>query len=128
LLVLSWGALIQGIAPVLQCFLYVNHRFVVASFGKTLVNCSAAVLVMCLRHRVGILAAAIGFVVGSAVQLGVLGIAARAHGLKWTLPKRFEYRKVSEILRGFGYPVVGHAISESRLFVETFLASMLPAG
>jgi putative peptidoglycan lipid II flippase len=67
-------------------------------------------------------------VFGSLLQFLFLATTARTHGLKWRLRWRPTDPKIREIVKNFGHPMLGHVLSESKMFVENFLASLLGGG
>jgi len=127
-LVLIWLIVFQGLAPLLQSFLFSRHRYLVPSLSRLITTFPTIVIVTLYHAELGIYSAAIGMVCGSALQLLLLGITASAHGLNWKLRWQPTDARVRETLKRFGHPILGHAISESKVIVENFLASLLGGG
>src|SRR5271157_531042 len=82
-LVLLWLTFFQGLAPILQSFLFSRHRYLVPSLGRLMTTLPAIAMVSLYHARLGIYAAALGFILGAVVQLLLLGITARSHGLSF---------------------------------------------
>jgi putative peptidoglycan lipid II flippase len=127
-IVLVWLTFFQGLAPILQSFLFSRHRYLVPSLGRLTTTLPPIIVVTLYHARLGIYSVALGLVVGSLFQLLLLGITARANGLKWSLIWRPRDAKVREIVKMFGHPMLGHILSESKMFVENFLASLMGGG
>lgn len=127
-LVLAWLTFFQGLAPILQSFLFSRHRFVVASLGKFMTTFPAIIVVTLYHARLGIYSVAVGMVFGSLLQLLFLAVSATANGLSLHFRWRPMDSKVGDILKMFGHPMLGHVLSESKMFVENFLASLLGGG
>ena len=127
-IVLAWLTLFQGLAPVLQSFLFSRHRYLVPSLSKLMTTVPAILVVTLFHAKLGIFSVAIGFIVGSVAQLLLLAVTARSHGLRFGLRWRPRDARVQEIVKSFGHPLLGHGLSESKMFVENFLASMLGGG
>jgi putative peptidoglycan lipid II flippase len=127
-LILAWLTFFQGVAPILQSFLYSRHRFLVPSLGKFMTTFPAIVVVTLYHEKLGIYSVAAGMVFGSLLQLLFLATTARTHGLNWRLRWRPTEPKVREIVKNFGHPMLGHILSESKMFVENFMASLLGGG
>jgi putative peptidoglycan lipid II flippase len=125
---LIWLTLFQGLAPILQSFLYTRHRYLVPSLGRVMTTCPAILVVVLYHEQLGIYAAAIGLVLGSIVYLLLLTVTARSQGLDCRLLWRPRDETTLRILKMFGNPVCGHALAESKLFAENFLASFLGGG
>jgi putative peptidoglycan lipid II flippase len=126
--VLAWLTFFQGLAPILQSFLYTRHRYFVPSLSRLMTTFPAIVAVSLYHAKLGIYSVALGLVSGSLLQLLLLGATARSHGLKWRWLWRPTDTRVREILKMFGHPLLGHVLSESKMFVENFLASLLGGG
>ena len=127
-LVLLWLAFFQGLAPILQSFLFSRHRYLVPSLGRLITTLPAIIFVSLYHARLGIYAAAMGLILGGMVQLTLLSITARSHGLRFGLSWRPRDPRVYEILKNFRHPLLGHGMSESKVFIENFLASLLGGG
>ena len=127
-LVLLWLTFFQGLGPILQSFLFSRHRYLVPSLGRLITTLPAILFVSLYHARLGIYAAAIGLVLGGLTQLTLLSITARSHGLRFGLSWRPRDPRVYEILKNFRHPLLGHGMSESKVFVENFLASLLGGG
>ncbi len=127
-LLLAWLTLLQGLAPVLQSFLYSRHRYVIPSLSKLMTTLPAILVVSLYHAKLGIYSVAIGMLFGPTVQLLQLAIAARKNGLHWSFRWRPTDPKVREIVKNFGHPLLGHVLSESKMFIENFLASLLGGG
>lgn len=127
-LVLLWLTFFQGLAPILQSFLFSRHRYLVPSLGRLMTTLPAIAMVSLYHARLGIYAAALGFILGAVVQLLLLGITARSHGLSFGFRWRPKDPRVYEILKMFRHPLLGHGMSESKVFIENFLASLLGGG
>ncbi|MFZ0868408.1 MAG: lipid II flippase MurJ [Candidatus Sulfotelmatobacter sp.] len=127
-LVLLWLTFFQGLAPILQSFLFSRHRYMVPSLGRLITTLPAILFVSLYHARLGIYAAAMGLVLGGVTQLTLLSITARSHGLRFGLSWRPRDPRVYEILKNFRHPLLGHGMSESKVFVENFLASLLGGG
>jgi putative peptidoglycan lipid II flippase len=127
-IILVWLTLFQGLAPVLQSFLFSRHRYVVPSLSKLMTTVPAILVVTFYHAKFGIYSVAIGFLVGSLSQLLLLAITARSHGLRFGLRWRPRDARVQAIIKSFGHPLLGHGLSESKMFVENFLASLLGGG
>jgi len=78
---LIWLTLFQGLAPILQSFLYTKHRYLIPSLGRVMTTCPAILVVVLYHEQLGIYSAAIGLVLGSIVHLGLLTVTARSQGL-----------------------------------------------
>jgi putative peptidoglycan lipid II flippase len=127
-IILAWLTLFQGMAPVLNSFLFSRHRYLVPSLTKLMTTVPAILIVTFFHARLGIYSVAIGLVVGSVLQLLLLATTARAHGLSFGLRWRPRDARVLGIVKSFGHPLLGHGLSESKMFVENFLASSLGGG
>jgi putative peptidoglycan lipid II flippase len=127
-IVLIWLTFFQGVGPILQSFLFSRHRYVVPSLGKLMRTLPAILGLLFFGAKLGIYAVALGMVSGSILQLMLLGVAARANGLKWSLRWNPTDRRVREIVKMFGHPIQGHILSESKTLIENFLASLLRGG
>jgi putative peptidoglycan lipid II flippase len=127
-LVLLWLTFFQGLAPILQSFLFSRHRYLVPSLGRLITTFPAIIFVSLYHARLGIYAAAMGLILGGVTQLTLLSITARSHGLRFGLSWRPRDPRVYEILKNFRHPLLGHGMSESKVFVENFLASLLGGG
>jgi len=125
---LIWLALLQGLAPILQSFLYTKHRYLIPSLGKVMTTGPAIFVVLLYHQQLGIYSAAIGLVLGSIVYLIVLTVTARSHGLNCRFLWKPRDETALSILKMLGNPVCGHALAESKLFAENFLASFLGGG
>lgn len=125
---LAWLALFQGVAPVLQSFLYSRHRYIVPSLSKLMTSVPAIIVISLYHAKLGIYAAAIGMVTGSLLQMLLLSTTASRNGLIWKLRWSPGDAKVREILKMFVHPMIGHVLSEGKTIVENFLASMLGGG
>jgi putative peptidoglycan lipid II flippase len=126
--IVAWLTLFQGLAPILNSFLFSRHRYLVPSLTKLMTTVPAILVVTFYHARLGIYSVAIGFVVGSVLQLLLLATAARGHGLSFGLLWRPRDARVLGIVKSFGHPLLGHGLSESKMFVENFLASSLGGG
>jgi putative peptidoglycan lipid II flippase len=126
--VLAGLTVIQGISPVLQSFLFARHHYVVPSLGRVTTNCVTSIAVIAFHQTLGIYAAAVGFLFGAAAQLIILFVACSLKGLTYRVRWGFGDPRVGSTLRMFVYPLSGHAITESKVFIENFLASMLGGG
>jgi putative peptidoglycan lipid II flippase len=118
----------QGLASILQSVLYARHSYLVSCSGKLVMNIVTIIVVFAGHTRFGIQAVAGGMVLGSLVQLGLLGMVLAAHGFRyrWTLnPSEPGLRA---ILGSFGYPMVGHILGESGAIVQNILGSFLGSG
>ena len=127
-IVLVWLTFFQGLAPILQSFLFSRHRYLVPSLGRLTTTLPPIIIVTLYHARFGIYSVAIGLVAGSLFQLLLLGITSRSNGLKWSLLWRPRDARVREIVKMFGHPMLGHVLSESKMFVENFLASLMGGG
>jgi putative peptidoglycan lipid II flippase len=127
-LILAWLTLFQGLAPVLQSFLFSRHRYLVPSLSKLMTTVPAILIVTFYHARFGIYSVAMGFIFGSVAQLLLLMITARRQGLSFGLRWRPRDARVLGIVKSFGHPLLGHGMSESKMFVENFLASSLGGG
>jgi putative peptidoglycan lipid II flippase len=127
-IVLVWLTFFQGLAPILQSFLFSRHRYLVPSLGRLTTTLPPIIIVTLYHARFGIYSVAIGLVVGSLFQLLLLGITSRSNGLKWSLLWRPRDARVRGIVKMFGHPMLGHVLSESKMFVENFLASLMGGG
>jgi putative peptidoglycan lipid II flippase len=127
-IVLVWLTFFQGVGPILQSFLFSRHRYVVPSLGKLMMTLPAILGLVFYGARLGIYAVALGMVSGSILQLVLLGLTARSNGLKWSFHWNPRDAKVLEIMKMFGHPIAGHVLTESKTFVENFLASLLGGG
>ncbi len=127
-MVLLWLTFFQGLAPILQSFLFSRHRYLVPALGRLTTTLPAIAMVSIYYKRFGIYAAAMGFILGGMVQLLFLAITARSHGLHLAWTWRPKDPRVYEILKMFRHPLLGHGLSESKVFIENFLASLLGGG
>jgi putative peptidoglycan lipid II flippase len=127
-IMLAWLTLFQGIAPVLQSFLFSRHRYLVPSLSRLTTTLPAIFFVTLYHAQLGIYSVAIGLLIGSVSQLLLLATTARSHGLSFSLIWRPRDARVYGIVKTFGHPLLGHGLSESKMFVENFLASLLGGG
>jgi putative peptidoglycan lipid II flippase len=127
-IMLVWLTLFQGLAPILSSFLFSRHRYLVPSLSKLMTSVPAILFVTLYHARLGIYSVAIGMLVGSVLQLLLLAITARSHGLGFGLSWRPRDARMQGIVKSFGHPLLGHGLSESKMFVENFLASLLGGG
>lgn len=127
-LLLAWLTFLQGLATVFQSFLYSRHKYVVPSLSKMMTTLPAIGVVALYHAKLGIYSVAIGMLFGSALQLLQLALTAKKNGLIWRFRWKPRDPKVREIVKMFGHPLLGHVLSESKMFVENFLASMLGGG
>jgi putative peptidoglycan lipid II flippase len=127
-LILAWLTFFQGIAPILQSFLFSRHRFLVPSLGKFMTSFPAIIFVFLYHARLGIYSVACGMVFGGVLQLILLVTTAKRNGLVWRFRWRPAHPKVREIVKMYGHPMLGHVLSESKMFIENFLASLLGGG
>jgi putative peptidoglycan lipid II flippase len=125
---LVWLTFFQGLAPIFQSFLFSRHRFLVPSLGRLTTTVPAIFFVTLYYRRLGIYSVAIGLIIGSLAQLGLLAITAKSNGLSSGLIWRPKDARVRGIVKSFGHPLLGHGLSESKMFVENFLASLLGGG
>jgi putative peptidoglycan lipid II flippase len=125
---LVWLTLFQGLAPVLQSFLFSRHRYLVPSLGRLTTTVPAILFVTIYHAQLGIYSVAIGLVIGSVSQLLLLAVTAGSHGLNGSFVWRPRDARVYGIVKSFGHPLLGHGLSESKMFVENFLASSLGGG
>lgn len=127
-LILAWLTFVQGVAPILQSFLFSRHRFLVPSLSKFMQSFPAIIFVFLYYQKLGIYSVAVGMVFGAVLQFLLLAITAKKHGLIWHFRWRPTDPKVREIVKMFGHPMLGHILSESKMFIENFLASLLGGG
>jgi putative peptidoglycan lipid II flippase len=127
-LMLVWLTFFQGMAPILQSFLFSRHRYLVPSLGRLTTTVPAIFCVALYHARFGIYSVAMGLIVGALLQFLVLATTARSHGLRLSLIWRPRDARVLGIVRSFGHPLLGHGLSESKMFIENFLASLLGGG
>ncbi|MFZ0771036.1 MAG: lipid II flippase MurJ [Candidatus Sulfotelmatobacter sp.] len=127
-LMLVWLAFFQGLAPILQSFLFSRHRYLVPALSKLSTTIPAIIFVSWYHKQLGIYSVALGFLAGSVFQLMLLAVTARTHGLTYGLIFRPQDPRVLRIVKTFGHPLLGHGMSESKMFVENFLTSLLGGG
>ncbi|HEY1658124.1 MAG TPA: lipid II flippase MurJ [Candidatus Sulfotelmatobacter sp.] len=127
-ILLVWLAFFQGLAPILQSFLFSRHRYLVPSLSKLSTTIPAILFVSFYHRRLGIYSVALGFLAGSVFQLMLLAVTARRHGLTYGWTFRPRDPRVLEMVKSFGHPLLGHGMSESKMFIENFLTSLLGGG
>jgi len=120
--------LTQGIAAIMQSVLYARHSYLVSCSGKLVMNVVTIVVLLVGHSRFGIQAVAVGMVLGSFVQVGLLGLALAAHGFRYHWQLNAADRRLREILGSFGYPMVGHILGESGTLLQNVLGSFLGSG
>jgi putative peptidoglycan lipid II flippase len=127
-LLLAWLTLFQGLSPLLQSFLYSRHSYLVPSLSKLMTTLPAIIVVTLYHTKLGIYSVAVGMLFGPLAQLLLLASTSVKHGLKLSLRWAPRDARVREIVKMFGHPLLGHLLSESKMFIENFLASLLGGG
>ena len=119
----------QCLASILQSVLYARHSYAISSAGKLVIN-TVTILVVLIsgRARLGIELVAWGMVLGSLVQLLLLGLILTAHGFqyRWTFVPRDP--RLRATVRDFAYPLAGHVLGESGAIIQNVLGSFLGSG
>jgi putative peptidoglycan lipid II flippase len=126
--ILFWLLLSQGLATILQSALFAQQRFGISSSGKLVTNAFTIVVLVLGRQRFGIQAVAVGTLLGSVVQVAALAMALSADGFKYRWVCRPADPQLREIARSFGYPVMGHVLSEAGTILQNVLGSFLGSG
>ncbi|MBI1845668.1 MAG: murein biosynthesis integral membrane protein MurJ [Candidatus Rokubacteria bacterium] len=119
-----------GLAALAMGVLNAQGRFFAAALGPALLNVGmiAGVLVLAPRVTPPILGVALGVLLGGAAQLAVqLPPLARA-GLLVSPARSLRHPAVRRVVRLLGPSVFGLAAVQIMVFVNTLLASWLPAG
>lgn len=122
--------ILVGLAAFAMGVLNSQGRFFAAAFGPAVLNIGMIVAVLALARRVNppIVALAIGVLVGGVGQLLVQLPGLRAVGLLVTPSRELRHPALSRVARLLLPAVVGLAAVQVMVFVNTLLASLLPAG
>lgn len=106
------------------------HRFAAAAAAPVLFNLATIACLLLLRGHVPTEghALAIGITVSGVLQLAMLAVAARRAGLDLRpRPPRLS-PAIQALLRRLGPALLGAGVTQINLFVDTIIASLLPAG
>ncbi len=106
------------------------HRFAAAAAAPVLFNIVTIAAMLLLRHRVPTEghALAIGITISGVLQLVMLGVAAHRAGLDLTPRAPRLSPAIRALLRRLGPALIGAGVTQINLFVDTIIASLLPAG
>lgn len=106
------------------------HRFAAAAAAPVLFNIVTIAAMLGLRGQVPTEghALSIGITASGILQLGMLGVAAHRAGLDFR--PRFPHAtpEMRLLLRRLGPALLGAGVTQINLFVDTIVASLLPAG
>jgi putative peptidoglycan lipid II flippase len=106
------------------------HRFAAAAAAPVLFNLVTIAALLLLRGRVPTEghALAIGITVSGVLQLLMLAVAAHRAGLDLTPRAPRLSPAIRALLRRMGPALLGAGVTQINLFVDTIIASLLPAG
>jgi putative peptidoglycan lipid II flippase len=119
-----------GLAALAMGVLNAHRRFFTAALGPAVLNVGmiAAVLVLAPRLEVPVLALAVGVLVGGLGQLAIQLPEIRGVGAPLRPSAEFSHPALRRVARLLGPTVFGLAAVQLNVFVNTLLASLLPAG
>ena len=126
-MILAWLVLIQSVSTFITGALYADHHYITTNISRLTTNSVAIIFVVLWHDRLGIYALGLGVTVGAGAQLACLVSAACWRGFTFG-GVQFRDPGVMRVLRLCVYPVLGQTMSESRVFLENFLGSLLGAG
>lgn len=121
--------LFSGLAAILQSFLYSQRSFAVPSMIDVVQNGFVILAILLVGRSMGIMAVAVGYVVGSGAKMMLLAVMAwRRFHLKLRLSFEVRHPGVKEAGGLITAPLAGLALRRASVIVERALASYLPAG
>ncbi len=106
------------------------HRFAAAAAAPVVFNVVTIAAMLLLEHRLPTEghALAIGITVSGVLQLAMLAVAAQHAGLDLRPRWPRSSPAIRLLLRRLGPALVGAGVTQINLFVDTIVASLLPAG
>jgi putative peptidoglycan lipid II flippase len=113
---------------VMRAAMNARFSFVPPALTPVVENLSVFAVVIVFGRSVGVVAIAIGYVVGGVLQLGFLLVIAARRGLRVVPRWGFSDAAVRRAFRLVALPVGTTGLSMAARAVERFLASFLPAG
>jgi putative peptidoglycan lipid II flippase len=119
---------IRGIGAIFQSILYHSHHYLVTSSTRFVSSTVTICAVFLLYKQLGILAVAIGYLIGGMLQLIICIIASSFMGFHYKFILKFGDPKIKRIFNLFIYPLSDQFVSHSRVLIENFLASFLLPG
>jgi len=121
--------LFSGLAAILQSFLYSQRSFTLPSMIDVVQNGFVILTILLAGRALGIMAVAVGYVVGSGAKMMLLMVMVwRRFHLKPRLSFEVRHPGVKETGRLILAPLAGLALRRASVIVERALASYLPAG
>lgn len=123
-------ALFMGLAALQMGILNSLQHFFTPAFGPALFNVSiiASIFFLCPRLDPPVLGLAYGVVAGGALQMLIQVPALVSRGFRLGIPKRLIHPGVRRAGQLLGPTVLGLAVTQINLLVDTLLASLLPEG
>lgn len=99
-------------------------HFASPAFGPALLNITLIISALWLCPKFGVMALAIGVLVGGALQLGISVPFLYRHGIKIDFREGFRHAAVSRIGKLLVPRAIGSAVYQINIFVDTILASL----
>src|SRR3989442_12266538 len=120
--------LCQGLASIMQSVLYARHSYLISCSGKLVSNLVTIIVVVLSHGSFGIQAVAVGMLLGNFIQVALLALVLAAHGFQYRWMLKPSDPRLRGILRSFRYPLMGHVLGESGMFLRNVLVSLLGSG
>jgi putative peptidoglycan lipid II flippase len=117
-----------GAVEVMKAVLNALHSFGPPASAGLLRNSTVMITVLAVSQVWGIRAAAVGYVVGSWLQLLLMSVALFRAGYRHRFVLDLRGQQVRETWGLLRLPLLGGAINLSNVLVERFLVSFLPSG
>lgn len=117
-----------GLAEVMKAMLNSYHRFAIPAAALVVQYLAIAVAIPLLEGHYGVQAVAVGYVLGSVVQVLLLAASLAATGVRYYPLLDVTHPSVRQAGRLFGPLLAAEAMGQSSIWAERFLASFLPAG
>jgi putative peptidoglycan lipid II flippase len=117
-----------GAVEVMKALLNALYSFGPPASANLLRNFAIVIVVLIGGHLWGIRAVVVGYIVGSWLQLPVMGFALYRKGYRYRPILNLRDPRVHETWRLLRFPLLGGAINLSNVLVERFLVSFLPSG
>lgn len=125
---LIWLIILRGIGAILRSIINVHHRYMLPASTKFISNTISIIIVFLFYKQFGIQAAAFGLIIGGLAQITVLMFGAAREGFSYRFVCNFKDPDLHRVSRLFVYPLISHALHESRVLIENYLASYLAGG
>jgi putative peptidoglycan lipid II flippase len=117
-----------GVVEVMKAMLNSYHRFAFPAAALVVQYLTIALSIVLLQGHYGVHAIAIGYVLGSVVQVLMLGAALAAMGVRYYPVLDISHPTVRQAGRLFGPLLAAEAMGQSSIWAERLLASFLPTG